>query len=824
LGIKPSPATQEAYQLLLNRQSLPENTAVPSFPRQIPLIGRNEAWQTLLTTWRAVVAGKSQVAIISGEAGIGKTRLAEELLNWTERQGIATLKAHCFAQLEELPFSPLAEWLRTEWVQKTLPRLAPRWRSELARVLPELLVADPELEPPRQMSEAWQRQHMFMALVEAVLAAGDPLLLFLDDLHWVDTNTLAWIHFLMRQTGDHRLLLLATFRSEQVISDHPVVIWQEEMARTVPLSHIDLDRLDSTSTKMLAAQFRGVELGEDKNRIYQETEGNPLFIVEMMRAGLQTIGLPLPEKIHSVIQIRLNQLSLQAGELAGLAAVIGRNFTFSLLARVSEQSEEQVVSALDELWQRRVIREQGADAYGFSHDKIREVAIARISSARRLLWHRKIAEALIQQNTPDLDAVHGEIANHWEAANEPRQAAYHYRQAARAASRLCAHQDAVDYLERALPFVREDDGQVRVDVHVQLGIALTALGNHERAFTLFRQAATAVVDSLERERYLCECIKALNGCARPDEGRAVYDEAMSLLENIPAAEQVINWWSAWIDLQLVWLDTLYLLADSDAMQLVSLRMTEPVEAYGTPRQHAEYLAFQVRALYRQDRFRPELDYTTQIQTSLDWARKTGDINFIWYFEFSLGFSFLWSGQVTEAIAQLRKTLSQAKELGHIPLQNRCYTYLSIAHRFRGDLDDVRRLTEQGALIAEMEGYPNYLGVADANRAWLDWRVGDHVELERLGHSALAHWKSSADGGNIYPFEWLARFPMLALAISENRVDDARVHAAAMLDPSQQRLSASLTAALESALREDDKQESLSYLQEACRLAQEDGYL
>jgi predicted ATPase len=200
--------------------------------------------------------------------------------------------------------------------------------------------------------------------------------------------------------------------------------------------------------------------------LYRETEGNPLFVIETVRMGLLAGGQdsgtgsgkigsaclprPLPSKIQAAIEGRLAQLSAPVRELAELAATIGREFSFAVLAQASDQDEDTLVRALDELWQRRIVREQGADGYDFGHDKLREVAYAGLSTARRRLVHRHVAQALENAHARDLDSVSVQIAAHYEGAGEPKQAIQYYRRGAKVAQAICASAEAIEYYQRAL--------------------------------------------------------------------------------------------------------------------------------------------------------------------------------------------------------------------------------------------------------------------------------------------------------------------------------------------------------------------------------------
>ena len=826
LGVEPAPATQAAYRRLLKHQAVPRQQPHSPARRQLSLVGRDQAWQELLTAWRRTVAGNAQVMLISGEAGIGKTRLAEELLAWTRRQGIAALGAACFAAEDQLPFAPVADWLRAESLRQPLSSLAPRWRGEVARVLPELLAADPQLETPRPMTESWQQQHLFMALAEAVSAAGAPLLLFLDDLHWADANTLAWLHFLMRQKSDAGLLLLATVRSEEVLPHHPLLAWQRELARTVPVHHTALAPLDASATAALASNLLNEELeAPAAEALFRATEGNPLFTVEIARAGLKQAGAALPHKVLSVIELRLSQLAPATRKLVGLAALIGRSFTFPLLAAASNLPNEEVVSGLDELWQRQIVREQGEDEYDFSHDKIRQVALEQLSTARRHWGHRRVARAMESVFTGELDAVHGQIAAHWAAAGHKQEAVDSYIRAADNASRLYAHQESIHHLQRALALLPTGDTQ-GAEIHAGLGEAFLVLGQVDQAAASFSEAAAAASNSLEKARLLTRRVRALSIPGGLPQVRLAYEEALNLLENTPPAERDAATWAIWLDLHLHLLRALYFGNESGEMAPISEAMVQPLEAHGTARQRAHYFAALGWMRNRILRYQVTGEDVAIKRTALQWARLTGDDGLIAFHQFGLGFTMLWGGQVAGAVAELRQAARQVDAQGNIPVQCMCYTYLSIAYRFQGNEDRVYESVQKLLPLAHSADERNYLGVAQAQQAWLALNGADNAAAVTHAHAALQYWHSVEPP---YPMQWLARFPLLAIALESApvaaQIAGMQEHARAILAPAQQRMPDPLTQALHAAVAADvPSAAAINNLQEACHIAREQRYL
>lgn len=459
LDVEPSPATREMYERLLSVEE------TPLVPRSRPgragaaprLVGRQDAWAELRRAWRRAAAGHPHLVLISGEAGIGKTKLAEELVQWASRQGIATASARCFAAEGELAYAPVAAWLRA----RPLPPLESVWRTEIARILPELLADAPDLSQPGPITEPWQRHRFFEALTRALLQGEQPQLLFIDALQWCDRGSIEWLHHLLRYDPRARLLVVGAYRPDEVDDDHPLSSLIRALRQDDQLTEIELDPLDRGATETLAENVAGRELPPGLvDCLYRETEGNPLFVVETVRGGLPDevrelpsggvicVPRPLPSRMKDALVARISQLSPLSRSLAELAATIGREFTFDVLQEASDAGEDRLVQGLDELWQRRIIREQGEDAYDFSHDKLREVLVAGLSEARRHLLHRRVARALEHVYADNLDAVAARIAAHYERADEPHEAIAYYQRAAEMAEKMRAQDEAARYRQR----------------------------------------------------------------------------------------------------------------------------------------------------------------------------------------------------------------------------------------------------------------------------------------------------------------------------------------------------------------------------------------
>ncbi len=562
MGVDPDTATRQVYERLM-QQETPDAPALihQPLPAVIPtLIGRERDWERLQHVWQRAAEGSAHFVLVSGEAGIGKSRLAEEFLVWASQHGAVTAQARSYAAEGQLSLGPVADWLRSEGLRAHLEQLDIIWLTEVARILPEVLTGRPDIPHYEPVTEYGQRLRFFEALSRAVLVSSQPLLLMIDDLQWCDPETLEWLHFLLRFAPVARLLIVGCVREEELPPQHPLRTLLLHLQTTTGVTEIALQPLDAAGTARLAAQITHHEWeGEALLRLYHETGGYPLFVVEMVRAGLgrASASEPMPEnppphlaantletlpaRVYAVLAGRLLQLSTSAQEVAKLAATIGREFTLDLLIAAGTADTDSAVRALDELWQKRIVREHGATSYDFTHDKLREVAYLEISVPQRRLLHRRVAQALETLQADDLDPVCGQIATHYERAGMVEQALPYYQRAAAVAQRLYANEEAIALLLRGLKVLEQlPAGLKRDQQELRLLLALAPLYRVTKGW-----AARELAGILDRIMALCDTVgddaqraEALYGLqslyvvqARLDQVQSVSDELQVLYQH-----------------------------------------------------------------------------------------------------------------------------------------------------------------------------------------------------------------------------------------------------------------------------------------------------
>jgi DNA-binding SARP family transcriptional activator len=481
LGAQPSAATRATYREILDLGETPPSPAPPR-TSVYPLVGRHSEFRALLNAWHGATAGRPSLVLIRGEAGIGKSRLAEELIDWCRLENVTAVAARCYAGEGRLAYAPIASWLKSDRLQPALRSLDEAWLTDVARLHPELVAARPDVTAPDLQLENWQRLRFFEALGQGFRSAA-PLVLVLDDLQWADADTIEWLHYFLRSATGSSCLVVATVRAEEEQDNPPLGRMLSQLERDDLLTTIVLGPLDQAATALLAGAVAERTLDEAAQaRTFRDTEGHPLFIIERGRmelAGHAGASAGELSRVQSVVAARLALLSNEARETAEVAAAVGRDFQFDLLARASDLEEAVLVRALDELWQRHIVRVQADERWDFSHDRIREVAYGSIGPARRRLIHRRIAQGMELLFASRLDEVSASLAVHLDRGGQAARAVPFLERAAAVATRVSANEEAIRCLNYALslletlPATRERD-EAELSIRSSLSIALNS--------------------------------------------------------------------------------------------------------------------------------------------------------------------------------------------------------------------------------------------------------------------------------------------------------------------------------------------------------------
>ena len=505
LEVAPGEAMGAMYQQLragtISRDEVHGEDLAPV--AESPFVGRDLELNQLHEAWNTAREGGAHLLLVTGEPGIGKSRLAMELGRRVRAEGHVVASARAYEAAGRLPWGPVVDLLRSDALRSHIDTLDTVWRAELARLLPELL-DDSEPSGPSQSGDLAQRHRLFDAVNRAITVGDRPRLLIVDDLQWCDAETIELIGFVVRSGQTAPVLIVGTVRSEEIPEHHPLVGLIDALGHDQAVTTVPLDRLDEATTATLAARLGAEDTIDQKlaARLWSETEGNPLFVIEALRAGISSDGSQalLTPTMRAVLHARLGQLPDGARRLAEVAAVIGRPFSVGLMVSATGIGEHELVDHVDELWRRRIIRDQGL-TYDFSHDKLRAVALEMISPARRRQLHRAVAEAIATEFQNDIDAAGPQLAAHYDQAGMVEPAIDAYRMAGARAVAVSALDEAVTMFRLALSLLADlptlsDRDALELDVRIALGSPLVALEGYgsnsahqlyERALSLCRK-------------------------------------------------------------------------------------------------------------------------------------------------------------------------------------------------------------------------------------------------------------------------------------------------------------------------------------------------
>src|SRR5580704_8240757 len=472
LGVIPDPATRQAFQRLLAdadpanadlanadpANAGPADLGQPDVPRSglaaARLVGRRRELGQLQDLWRTATAGHPGLVLVSGGAGVGKSRLVAEIAELARQHGAVVASSQCFGTSGRLALAPVADWLRNAAVQAATASLDPAWRAEVSRLVPAAGRAE-RAAGSRSMADAWQGHRFFEGLARSLMVVGRPLLLVLDNMQWCDQETLAFLTFFLGLASGTPVLIAGTLRNDTLDQGPELADWTVRMRATGLMTELSLGPLDAADTARVAEAISGRSLLPDDVDLLQATTGGfPLYVIEAVRGGVDPGGTSRPaDDLTAVLRNRLDQATAAAREVAGLAVAVGTNFTLDLLTEASDLDVGTVVGAVDELWRRRIVREF-RDGYDFSHDLLRDTAYAQVSPPKRWLLHRRVAQALELLHADDAATVSAQLAEQYVRGGRPEQAVVHYRRAADVAAGMFAHAEAIRLHQEALSVVR----------------------------------------------------------------------------------------------------------------------------------------------------------------------------------------------------------------------------------------------------------------------------------------------------------------------------------------------------------------------------------
>ena len=636
LGVVPLKETTALYEEVNRgtyaapaRPAAPEADVPPRPVRGTPFVGRARELADARAVYEAVDAD-GRVVLVEGEAGIGKTRLAEELLASVRRRGGHVLVGRAYEGESGLAYAPVVEALtaRLRETDTWLSALDPWVRAEANRLVPGLGAGTGSDElRPREGPGAESR--FLSAVWETLVAAGGgdrPGALFLDDVQWADDATRALLAYGLRRLKGRPLLVVLAWRTPY---EHPLRHAVTAAVRDGRGTRVGLDRLAQDDVRRLAEATRPDADQAAAHRLWEATEGVPLLLVEYLRtSGTEPSG-SVPARVREVLRARLDPVSETGRQMLSAAAVVGRSFDAETVRAVSGRTDEETVTALEEVVQHGLVVE-ASEAYDFAHHLLRAAVHDDTSLARRRLLHGRAASV---PGTPDAT-----VARHLRLAGREAEAAQAFRRAGEQARTVFANAEALEHLRAALALGHPDRAGLLAeigDVQVVVGDYAGALHSLEDAAASSDPARLPIVEQrLGRLRH------------RLGDYTLAVGHLEAALEAAPLDEQVLR---------------VGILVD----------LSQAVEACGDA-ERAELLAGRARKL----------------------AEAAGDPRSVGAARNMEGMLASARGRHGVALEHFRTCLALAEQAGDPQLRVAAWNNAALAHRSRGELDEAVRLTEQ----------------------------------------------------------------------------------------------------------------------------------
>jgi tetratricopeptide (TPR) repeat protein len=476
------------------------------------LIGRGHDLAILRLLVERAKSGQGQVALVSGEAGIGKSRLVAEVKTSVASHDFRLLQGSCFPTDHAIPYAPLLDLLRSFLTGRTLAPPAPM--IELAvptflPLLPDLGHVLPSAPPPPtlpSLDPEHEKRHRFEILAHFLSSQTDthPLLLIVEDLHWSDETSLEFLHYLARRCAAERLLLLLTYRSDEVLPSLRHFLAQldrERLAQEIALERLTREEVEAMLRAIFALPYSAhLELA---NPMYTLTEGNPFFVEETLKSLIMSGELfyangrwqrkpqgelHIPRSVQDAVHQRTDRLSESARCVLTLAAVAGRRFDFALLQQLTGYDEQHLLVLMKELMAAQLIVEETAEQFAFRHALTRQAIYADPLVRERKALHRRIADAMECPSESSPGAHLADLAYHFYEAGAWEQAVAYGQRAGEQAFRLYAPHAAIEHLTRALDATQRAAIPPPTSLYRLRGRAYETLGDFEQAHADYKTA------------------------------------------------------------------------------------------------------------------------------------------------------------------------------------------------------------------------------------------------------------------------------------------------------------------------------------------------
>lgn len=813
----------------------------PPAARVTPWTDRTEELGNLRETVLAAARREGAIVALSGESGIGKTRLAEEGIRKAESSGFRILRGRRFEEELNAPYSHWVQAART-FVREAAPpmvfKVCDGCQREALGLVPELLDRLGPQPPAPPLGPKQTRLRFFEGVTRFFqnLAKEMPLVLLLDDFQWADPDSVSLLEYFGAQLKGQPILVLLTYRDTELDPQGALGKVLFDLRRQGILREIPLKRFDPDHSRDLVGAVLGgtPPPGAVVQPLLEKTGGNPLFVEELCRSLVEDRSLvrtpdgwrakpdariEIPTTVREVIRHRVNWIGPEAESVLAIASVFGNEFEFDRLEEVSEVDSDRLLLLVEAMLRARLLREKetapGRSIYQFGDEQTRDVLYAGLSLVRRQRFHLRAGQVLERAWGDLADERAEELAYHFLQGNDPERALEYYVRAGDRAERLYAGEDAVSAYERALNLLEEaiarkrDERALReraVGVAGQLGDAQWNLGRHSDSIATYRRGTrlSAGLDPISQAKAWVTLGWGYDGVHDYGAALASCDTAEKILGASPPAGEADPKWTEWIGIQRLRMDVYYWSPDRHSnapLFAATLARIRPFLEHSPRPLDRVRLYHNLRDLdWMQNRGWISDAGIEYDRLALAAAQESGDPEWVNGSVFCLGFCHFWRGEVKEAREHLTSSLREAEKMGLTTDRSRSITYLMATERRAGDVTAAERLIPGVLSAAEAAELPEYAAMAYATACWVAWRAGDLDRAAAEGERALKLWHEIP---NSYPCDWMAIWPLIGVALEREEIPRAVELARGLLPLSQNPLPTTLDELVRQAIAREE---------------------
>ena len=847
----------------------------------LPMVGRQQELRLIEEKIELALSGKGQVVGITGDAGIGKSRMVAEVIRSAHRKGLDIFAGACQSDATNTsylvwgpiwraifdvnPDAPVKRQVRS--LENMVQDYAPG-RVDSIPLLGSLLAIDiPDNDFTAELEPQYRRMALEALLVDCLKSAAreakdrhNGLVLVFEDLHWIDPISLDLLERAARATTDLPVLYLLAYRPLEVQFQPALRI--EKLAQFTKVSLAELP--DQEAEQALRAKFaqlypewHGAMPRPVIRLVIEHAQGNPFYAEELLNYlndrnvdfhnARAVEAMELPTSLYSLILSRIDRLTALEQITLKSASVIGRIFQPRVVNRMMQQSSPEAAmnSMYAELLHRELIRrtEKGGEEsqseqddleYIFKHIITQEVAYNSLLASQRQLLHRIAAEAIEGLFPDGLDDLSGTLAYHYERGEVTEKAIHYLVRASRQASSIFANAEAISYCQKAIPIVErqkeaDPDGPwkaIALDLNERLGDFLEQSGMHEDSRQAYEKALalTGADDRTGKARIVRKTGRTWEVQSKFEQVIAAYDRAEAILGE---ARDDPGWRSEWIEMMNARLYLYYWMARTEEMKAVIQRLEPVIELSGTPRQKQFFLQNVVSLNFRLERYLLSKDTVQVAEQLLQVSIQQGDLPGLAQANFYLGFAYLWSSSWEKSVTPLLAGLALSEKVGDVVTMLRSLTYATTFYRRKGEVEVVEGFIPRCLEAAAQAKMIEYAGTAYGNQAWARWKRGDLDGFDLSLKAAIEAWDMVSKTHASRAFQWVALLPALSVALNRGDLTQAVDYAQILVDPYHKRLEADLAQALTDAAGaagDGQAERALELLHRAVQLAKEYAYL